>query len=299
MLFRDRSIVWIYHAFFSDLCSQSFPVSNNAVVNNMLHKSRHIFARMSLGCNPRREIVEIKVNTFVMLWIIARFPSVGLCSCVVWSAVCEGLVFTLLLHTCFVLYLFYSKCGWTSFQIFHMYKALFVFLFKWTIHSNFGSLFCWIMLVFFSSNFRLFYYILGLLALSLWNKYFFPQFVICLDALCLVFIFSRHTFFHSQITDLLLPFFGHLEEGFHHSGYSIFTLVYINFLFGIISDLEKCYKDISNNFFFLNHWRVSCQPDVYHPQILHCLLSTSKDVPSVATIQSLKSGNKRWYITFI
>lgn len=62
--------MWIYHAFFDDFlvdeplcCSQSFPGSNNAIVNNMLYESLHIFARMSLGYDPRSEIVEIRVNT--------------------------------------------------------------------------------------------------------------------------------------------------------------------------------------------------------------------------------------------
>ena len=71
-LYIKFSTMWIYHAFFDDFlideplcCSQSFPGSNNAIVNNMLYKSLPIFARMSLGYDPRSEIVEIRVNTLL------------------------------------------------------------------------------------------------------------------------------------------------------------------------------------------------------------------------------------------
>lgn len=117
--------------FFSDFlideplcCFQSFPGSNNTVVNNILYKSLHIFARISLGYIPRSEVVEIMMTTFVMLWIVTRFPPVELYSCVVWLAVWKRAGFPIIhMQHAFVLYFFYSRCGWTSSQIFHMFKA--------------------------------------------------------------------------------------------------------------------------------------------------------------------------------
>lgn len=67
--------------FDESLCSQSFSGSNNTVVNKVLLKSLRIFATASLGYNRRNEIVELTVNTFVMVWIVARFPPAGSCGC--------------------------------------------------------------------------------------------------------------------------------------------------------------------------------------------------------------------------
>lgn len=57
--------VWLYHTLFNDFCIdghmycfQSFLNSNTVVINNYIHKTLHIFARISWGYTPKERLLR-------------------------------------------------------------------------------------------------------------------------------------------------------------------------------------------------------------------------------------------------
>lgn len=130
----------------------------------------------------------------------------GLYSCVFWpGSMWEG-QFSLYCYTVLACFIFYSFIISMVGHLLVYFICIMPICISFYELSNFCPFFYWIVLVFFCSNFKVFYYILELLVLRLWNKLQVFSSLIChfLYSLFLVFTFSRDTFLHSWMTNLLL-----------------------------------------------------------------------------------------------
>ena len=133
-------------AYFNDLLIDEhlcwfwcFPGSNNVVINNFVPNSLSIFARISLEYIHRNLIAEIRVNTFVILLFIARFPSKGYTFVYSDQQYVRGPISPSSLYSCFISFsfLFFLSVSFTSFlSFFSFFSFVLSFLAAPTAYGN-------------------------------------------------------------------------------------------------------------------------------------------------------------------
>jgi len=163
--------VWLYHTLFNDFCIdghmycfQSFLNSNTVVINNYIHKTLHIFARISWGYTPKERL--LRSRWFLMLLFIAEFPSKGLYSCVFWPGSMWESQFSLYCYIVLTCFIFYSLIISMVGHLLVYFICIMPICISFYELSNFCPFFYWIVLVFFPSIFKVFYNILELLVLQ-------------------------------------------------------------------------------------------------------------------------------------